>query len=91
MIKRIALQHLHQYFLEQDLQLLDQTIVLKGVWPRRSDLGSLQLRRRYGFEFTSTGEARYQGLIELSGRRVQRIELEPHLLPDSHVRRPPTS
>jgi hypothetical protein len=84
MIKRIALQHLHQYFREQDLQLLDQTIVLKGVWPRRSDSGSLQLRRRYEFEFTSTGEARYQGLIELNGRRVHRIELEPHLLPDTH-------
>lgn len=82
MIKRIALQHLHQYFREQDLQLLDQTIVLKSVWPRRSDFGSLQLRRRYVFEFTSTGEERYRGLIELSGRRVQRVELEPHLLAD---------
>lgn len=86
MIKRFALQHLRQYFREQDLQLLDQTIVLKSVWPRRSDFGSLQLRRLYGFEFTSTGEERYQGLIELSGRRVQRIELEPHLLPDTQNR-----
>lgn len=86
MIKRIALQHLHQYFREQDLQLLDQTIVLKHVWPFRSDLGSLQLRRRYGFEFTSTGEERYHGFIELSGRRLQRIELEPHRLPDTDDR-----
>lgn len=46
------------------------------VWPCRNDFGSLQLRRRYGFEFTSTGEQRYQGLIELSGQRLQRIELE---------------
>lgn len=43
MIKRIALQHLHQYFREQDLQLLDQTIVLKHVRPSRNDMGSLQL------------------------------------------------
>ena len=85
-IKRCALQYLYQYFREQDLQLLDQTIVLKGVWPRRSDFGSLQLRRRYGFEFTSTGEERYQGLIELSGRRLQRIELEAHILPDTQNR-----
>lgn len=84
MIKSTALQHLYQYFREQDLQLLDQTIVLKGVWPCRSDSGSLQLRRRYAFEFTSTGEERYKGLIELNGRRVQRIELEAHILPDTH-------
>lgn len=86
MIKRHALAHLYQYFREQDLQLLDQTIVLKGVWPCRNEFGSLQLRRRYGFEFTSTGEARYQGMIELSGRRLQRIELEAHILPDSQNR-----
>ena len=86
MIKRHALAHLYQYFREQDLQLLDQTIVLKGVWPCRNDFGSLQLRRRYGFEFTSTGEQRYQGMIELSGRRLQRIELDAHILPDSQNR-----
>jgi len=86
MIKSIALQYLDQHFRQQDLQLLDQTIVLKGVWPRRGDSGSLQLRRRYGFEFTSTGEERYKGLIELSGRRLQRIELEAHLIPESQDR-----
>jgi hypothetical protein len=86
MIKTIALQYLDQHFRQQDLQLLDQTIVLKGVWPRRDESGSLQLRRRYRFEFTSTGEERYKGLIELSGRRLQRIELEAHLLPDTDER-----
>lgn len=86
MVKSIALQHLYQHFRQQDLQLLDQTIVLKGVWPCRSESGSMQLRRRYGFEFTSTGEARYKGLIELRGRRLQRIELEAHLMPDSQDR-----
>lgn len=82
-VKSAALQHLYQYFREQDLQLLDQTIVLKGVWPLRGESGSLQLRRRYGFEFTSTGEERYKGLIEFNGRRLQRIDLEAHILPDS--------
>ena len=86
MIKTLALQYLDQHFRQVDLQLLDQTIVLKGVWPRRGDSGSLQLRRRYRFEFTSTGEERYKGMIELSGRRLQRIELEPHLMPDTQDR-----
>lgn len=82
-IRSTALQYLYDYCRAQDLQLLDQTIVLKGVWPRRNNFGSLQLRRRYSFEFTSTGEERYQGMIELSGRRLQSIEVEPHIMPDS--------
>jgi hypothetical protein len=82
-VKHTALKHLDQYCRQQDLQLLDQTIVLKGVWPRRNDTGSLQLRRRYEFEFTSTGEERYKGLMELSGRQLQRIQLAPHIVPDS--------
>lgn len=63
--------------------MLDQTIVLKGVWPQRADSGSLQLRRRYRFEFSSTGEERYKGLIELGGLRMQRIELDPYIVPSS--------
>ncbi len=82
-IKMIAMQTLYQYCKEQNLQLLDQTIVLKGIWPQRNASGSLQLRRRYSFEFTSTGEQRYKGMIELNGRRMQHLELEPHLLADS--------
>ncbi len=80
-IKNAAMQYLYQYCREQDLQLLDQTIVLKSVWPRRNEIGSLQLRRRYEFEFTSTGEERYRGSIELTGRRLQRIELDAHVVP----------
>ncbi len=79
-VKMIAMQYLYQYCKEQNLQLLDQTIVLKGVWPQRNDEGSLLLRRRYSFEFTSTGEQRYKGMIELNGRRIQHLELEAHLL-----------
>lgn len=85
-VKSIALKYLYQYCQQQDLQLLDQTIVLKGVWPHRNDSGSLQLRRRYEFEFTTTGEQRYKGLMELSGRRLQRIELEAHILPEDNNR-----
>jgi len=81
-VKITAMQFLYQYCKEQNLQLLDQTIVLKGVWPQRGENGSLQLRRRYAFEFTSTGENRYKGTIELKGRRLQRLDLEPHVLAD---------
>lgn len=85
-IKNVALQYLYEHCRQQGLQLLDQTIVLKGLWPQRGESGSLQLRRRYKFEFTSTGEERYHGVIELIGLRLQSIKLDAHILPDADNR-----
>ena len=75
--------HIFRYCKERNLQLLDQTMVLKGLWPIRSAEGTLGLRRRYHFEFTSTGEMRSQGVIELIGRQINKLEIEAHLLPDN--------
>ena len=85
-IKSMAMNMVLQYCRQQNLQLLDQTMVLRGVWPQRDAGGSLQLRRRYSFEFTSTGEERYAGLVELIGRKLQRLELAPHILPEESNR-----
>ena len=57
-------------------------MVIKGLFPVRDESGSLCLRRRYRFEFTSTGEVRYRGVIVMVGRNKQSIELEPHILPE---------
>lgn len=87
-IKHIALAHVYRYCKAQNLQLLDQVMVLKGVWPARDDQGSLKLRRRYSFEFTSTGQARYQGKIELFGNRLQKMELDAHIIPEPSEKSP---
>lgn len=81
-IKSYAIDHIVRYCKERNVQLLDQTIVLRGLWPIRNDFGSLDLRRRYHFEFTSTGEVRSKGAIELIGRHINNLELEAHLLPN---------
>jgi hypothetical protein len=81
-IKPIALAHVYRHCKSQNLQLLDQTMVLAAVWPIRDEAGSLMLRRRYRFEFSSTGSARYQGTIELRGQRLQSMELEAHIIPE---------
>ena len=80
-VKAVALAHVYRYCKDTGLQLLDQTMVLSGVWPVRSDSGSLVMRRKYNFEFTSTGESRYQGLIIMFGIKVLSLELEAHLFP----------
>jgi hypothetical protein len=81
-VKSIGMAHVSRHLKQQNLQLLDQATVLKGVWPVRDERGSLVLRRRYMFEFSSTGESRYKGKMELHGNRLKSIELEPHIIPD---------
>ena len=83
-VKSVAMSHVYKLCKEQNLQLLDQTMVLKGVWPVRDSEGSLRLRRRYSFEFTSTGEARSQGAAELHGMHLHKLHLDPHMLPEDH-------
>ena len=81
-VKSIAMTYVYRHCKQQNLQLLDQTMVLKGVWPARDAQGSLRLRRRYAFEFTSTGAARSLGTAELFGNKLQSLHLDPHLLPE---------
>ncbi len=64
------------------LQLLDQSMVIVGFWPVRDDDGRLIFRRRYQFEFSSTGDQRYRGRLALHGLRLAHIELETYQLPD---------
>lgn len=80
-VKSLAMRIVLQYCRQQQLQLLDQTMVLKGVWPQRGEDGGVRLRRRYAFEFTSTGEERYAGKITLIGHKLLDIELAPHIIP----------
>lgn len=66
---------------ELGLQLLDQSMVINGFWPSRNRQGVMVFRRRYQFEFTSTGDQRYQGTLVLMGMQLDSIELETYRLP----------
>ena len=82
-VKSYAISQTLKYCHERNLQLLDQTMVLRGLWPIRTSDGQLQFRRRYHFEFTSTGMIRNKGQVELIGIKVKGIELEAHILPEN--------
>ena len=84
-VRGFAYQHALGYCRERGLQLLDQSLVLVGVKPVRGESGGLHLRRRYRFEFATTGETRYKGWVELFGVRLNKFEVEPHVLPGSDV------
>jgi len=65
---------------QQGLQLLDESVVLRGLWIEQG-----LLRRTYHFEFSSTGEERYQGEAVLLGKRFLSVRLPPYRLPESEL------
>lgn len=78
--KQLALQATRQYCRQMDVQLLDDVVALRGFWLKRDENGGVRIWRSYNFEFTATGNERYQGRIILLGRSVEQILLEPHRL-----------
>jgi hypothetical protein len=78
--RELAIAHCQQF----DLQLLDQSMVIRGIRPVRSGNNGLSLRRSYQFEFTSTGEQRYQGVLVLEGMKLKSIDLEAYKIPASN-------
>ncbi len=63
-----------------ELEFLDDSVVLLWLRPKRDREGQWRLLRRYRFEFSATGQERYQGWIELLGYRVGEFHLDVHRL-----------
>jgi hypothetical protein len=59
-----------------DVQLLDETVALRGLRPVRDRDGRLRLRRLYQFEFTRSGSERHGGHVALLGQRLMDVHLE---------------
>ncbi len=79
-VKEMVLRIVRKHCREMDVQLLDDTVVLRGFWFRRDVDKVLRVRRSYEFEFTSTGDERYHGNAVVLGLRLEAIHLEPHRL-----------
>jgi hypothetical protein len=79
-IKIRALQAVKAHCQTMDVQLLDESIVLRGFWLKRDSRGSLRIWRSYLFEFSSTGEQRYTGRVILLGPHIESVQLDPHRL-----------
>ncbi|MDH5601361.1 MAG: DUF3301 domain-containing protein [Gammaproteobacteria bacterium] len=60
------------------LEFLDETVAIKKLRLRRNNSGRLVFYREYQFEFTSTGEYRYKGIIILLGKSLLGVEMEPY-------------
>ncbi|MEN8169578.1 MAG: DUF3301 domain-containing protein [Pseudomonadota bacterium] len=60
-------------------QLLDETVLLERLRPRRGRDGRVRLSREYSFEFSGGGEARHGGTVVVYGGRIVDLQL---VLPD---------
>jgi len=77
-LKESCLKAAAKYCEDLELKLLDDSVVLSLWKPVRTNQGTLLIKRRYQFDFTSTGEDRYQGEILIIGRKIEHIKLQPH-------------
>jgi hypothetical protein len=71
-----ALAACRQACQQLDVQLLDQTVALSRLGLARDRRGRLQVRRLYGFEFSTEGLERRRGRAMLVGRRVDYVHLD---------------
>ncbi len=58
------------------LQFLDETVTLASLKLGRSEAGWPQLVRGYQFEFSGTGQDRWQGRATLVGQRVLSVQFD---------------
>lgn len=77
-IKDAVLTAAKSYCTRVDVMLLDDAVYLRGLWFKRDSAGRLRVWRRFLFDFTTTGEERYQGRIIMLGQEVEHIELDAH-------------
>ncbi len=80
-VKQFAYQAAKRRCDEFGVQLLDQSVMLRGISFRRAPSGNLSLVRRFEFEFSTSGDKRYRGEVQMLGLAVHRIELETHRFP----------
>ena len=76
--KEIALATAKNHCLAMGVQMLDDYVALNGLSLKRDKAGRIQLYRSFLFEFSSTGNERYNGTLVMLGRQVDAINMEPY-------------
>jgi hypothetical protein len=74
-IRERIILHCHNLCRETNLQLLDQTVSLLTIAPRRTENGSLGFYRKYQFEVSENGVDRFSGFVSVLGSKI----VESHL------------
>ena len=80
--REIALLAAKRHCQSIDLFLLDEYVALNGQWIKRDGHGKIKAWRSYLFEFSSTGDERYNGKVIMLGDKVINIKLDPYRMSD---------
>lgn len=80
--REIALLAAKMHCQKMNLFLLDEYVALNGQWIKRDNLGRVKAWRSYQFEFSSTGNERYNGKVIMLSDKVISIQLDPYRIPD---------
>jgi Tfp pilus assembly protein PilO len=76
--KEIALAAARDHCLTMEVQMLDDYVALIGIRLNRDNIRKIQLWRSFLFEFSSTGNERYNGTVLMQGCRVESIVMDPY-------------
>lgn len=58
------------------LVLLDQSVILTRIRPVKSKASLFAVERHYRFEFSTIGDARYNGRIVFRGRKLIQVDMD---------------
>ena len=73
----MAFKAVPRYWRHSEIQILDDYIGLNAFWCKRNPKGKFRAWRSYLFEFTASGNERFQGRIVYLGEKLQFIQLDP--------------
>lgn len=77
-LKQLAVQAARKRCLDVGVQFLDQTVVQTRISFAKDANKRWRTQRKYLFDFTSTGEQRYQGQVIIQGAFVVDVELQAY-------------
>ncbi|NOY66378.1 MAG: DUF3301 domain-containing protein [Gammaproteobacteria bacterium] len=66
---------------QANVDFLDDTVALMRVRIKRDKEGRILINRFYQFEFSSDGSCRYEGKVEMLGKRLMNLFLDVHRFP----------
>jgi hypothetical protein len=78
LVKEVALKAVRMNCLNLEVQMLDEYVALNRIRLKRDQSGKMRVQRIFLFEFSSTGNERYNGVCIMLGRRVESIQMEPY-------------
>jgi len=80
--KEFAFKAVRAHCLSFEVQMLDEYVALDGVGLKMDRTGKIRIRRKFLFEFSSTGNERYNGVCFMLGKWVEAIQMEPYRFDD---------